>query len=340
MAWRVSERLGVEGLGELARYIQASREAARAGGERGRGRPPWRCTRRGAMWPGRRRGSPRPGPSAQESPEPKAAPVERWAEWPRWWTRRRASPAEVVEAKLLRGGAGGLGPAPARGRGAAEEAARPALDAPPPGVPEGYALLGASTSPTASSASAELEQGKAVKGPLRWEGYERMRGRFARGLAFERAMVELLRADAAPAAGAAPVAQGLQPAAHRDARGRGEAGRARPALRGRARHRGAAARGPAASRGDLQLQEPRPLPAGGRSLDDADARRTRASALDYYGGTLDIRRPSLKQPGRGAARSALSTRAANSCPRSAGRLRGSRERSCKEDVPGVEVLVQ
>ena len=44
---------------------------------------------------------------------------------------------------------------------------------------------------------AELQQRTAVKGPLRWEGYERMRGVFARGLAFERLMVALLRADAA-----------------------------------------------------------------------------------------------------------------------------------------------
>jgi hypothetical protein len=41
------------------------------------------------------------------------------------------------------------------------------------------------------------EQGKADKGPLRWEAYERMWGWFTRGLVFERLMVELLRADAA-----------------------------------------------------------------------------------------------------------------------------------------------
>jgi len=43
----------------------------------------------------------------------------------------------------------------------------------------------------------ELKEGNAEKGPLKWEAYEPMRGWFARGLAFERAMVERLRADAA-----------------------------------------------------------------------------------------------------------------------------------------------
>jgi hypothetical protein len=42
----------------------------------------------------------------------------------------------------------------------------------------------------------ELHQGKATKAPLRWDAYERMWGGFSRGLAFERAMVALLEADA------------------------------------------------------------------------------------------------------------------------------------------------
>ncbi|HYO72755.1 MAG TPA: hypothetical protein VEU33_42435, partial [Archangium sp.] len=42
----------------------------------------------------------------------------------------------------------------------------------------------------------EVEQGKASKGPLKWESYEQLRGWFARGLAFERDMVRLLQEDA------------------------------------------------------------------------------------------------------------------------------------------------
>ena len=42
----------------------------------------------------------------------------------------------------------------------------------------------------------EVKKGEASKGPLKWEGYERLRGWFARGLAFERDMVKMLKADA------------------------------------------------------------------------------------------------------------------------------------------------
>ncbi|MFY0576784.1 hypothetical protein ACN28S_22800 [Cystobacter fuscus] len=42
----------------------------------------------------------------------------------------------------------------------------------------------------------EVKKGEASKGPLKWEGYERLRGWFARGLAFERDMVKRLREDA------------------------------------------------------------------------------------------------------------------------------------------------
>jgi hypothetical protein len=69
------------------------------------------------------------------------------------------------------------------------------LDTPPPGVPEGYALWSEYVS-YRRTRLAELEQGRTSQGPLRWESYERMRGAFARGLAFERSMVSLLRADA------------------------------------------------------------------------------------------------------------------------------------------------
>ena len=42
----------------------------------------------------------------------------------------------------------------------------------------------------------EVEQGTATEGPLKWAPYEQLRGWFARGLAFERDMVRLLRDDA------------------------------------------------------------------------------------------------------------------------------------------------
>jgi hypothetical protein len=45
--------------------------------------------------------------------------------------------------------------------------------------------------------TAELEQGTAAKGPLEWAGYQVMRARYARGLAFERLMFSILEKDAA-----------------------------------------------------------------------------------------------------------------------------------------------
>lgn len=45
--------------------------------------------------------------------------------------------------------------------------------------------------------AAEIKKGIAEKGPLKWAGYQLVRDRYARGLAFERKMVALLEADAA-----------------------------------------------------------------------------------------------------------------------------------------------
>ena len=43
----------------------------------------------------------------------------------------------------------------------------------------------------------KVKEGKGVEPPLKWEGYQRMRGLVTRGLRFEREMVRLLREDAA-----------------------------------------------------------------------------------------------------------------------------------------------
>jgi len=45
--------------------------------------------------------------------------------------------------------------------------------------------------------TAEIERGQAAKGPLEWAGYQVMRARCARGLAFERFMFSILEKDAA-----------------------------------------------------------------------------------------------------------------------------------------------
>ncbi|WP_224250310.1 hypothetical protein, partial [Hyalangium gracile] len=193
VAWQVAERLGVDGLSELARYIRARREAAvfvGAGGEpaavalyEARGN-----LARAQAWLSEAR-SERPAPQEPRTP-PGGAPsglsslVDEAA----------GHSPEVVEAKLRQAELEAPGP-----RLPADVALlhklRDTLSSPPPGVPEGYALWAEYLTYRQRRLTA-LERGEATAGPLRWEPYERMRGIFARGLAFERAMVELLRADA------------------------------------------------------------------------------------------------------------------------------------------------
>jgi hypothetical protein len=100
---------------------------------------------------------------------------------------------EVVEAKLAAVELESTGPRLPKAVAVLEKQ-RPFGDAPP---------LGAEGNPRWLEYVAyyekrlgEIKQGTAVEGPLRWAPYELMRGWFARGLAFERLMVKLLRADA------------------------------------------------------------------------------------------------------------------------------------------------
>ena len=255
VAWRVSERLGVEGLGELARYIRASREAAvfvGAGGEpaavalyEAKGN-----VAKAQAWLSEARPE-RPG-----APEPRAAPGGVLGGVASLVDEAAGLSAEVLEAKLREAELEASGP-----RLPADVALlkklHATLSAPPPGVPEGYALW-EDYRAYRQRRLAELEQGAGHERPAA-VGSLRADARGVRPRAGLRARHGGTAARGRPpAAGAAPVAQGLQPAAHRGARGRVQAGRARHPLRGRARHRGAAPRGPASSRGDLQLQEPLP----------------------------------------------------------------------------------
>jgi hypothetical protein len=99
-----------------------------------------------------------------------------------------------VEAKLVQVELDSGGPR-LSGNVAVLEKQRPSLDAPPLEA-QGHPLWHEYVAYW-ENRLAELKQGSAVKPPLSWAGYEPMRGQFARGLAFERAMVERLRADAA-----------------------------------------------------------------------------------------------------------------------------------------------
>ncbi|ATB33937.1 hypothetical protein MEBOL_007438 [Melittangium boletus DSM 14713] len=101
---------------------------------------------------------------------------------------------EVVEARLALVERETVGPRLSRDV-AVLERQRPTLEAPPAGA-EGNPRWGEYVA-YREKRLGELRQGLASEGPLRWEAYEVMRGWFARGLAFEHRMVELLRADAA-----------------------------------------------------------------------------------------------------------------------------------------------
>ncbi|WP_434391417.1 hypothetical protein [Melittangium boletus] len=68
------------------------------------------------------------------------------------------------------------------------ERQRPAREAPPPGA--GHNLRWGEYVTYWEQRLVELRQGRAVEGPLRWDAYDSMRGGFARGLEFERLMVE------------------------------------------------------------------------------------------------------------------------------------------------------
>jgi hypothetical protein len=215
---RLRERLGEEGLGQLARLIQGRREAAvmvAAGGEpvamalyEARGDLAKAQTVLSQAKP-EPLGASRPMAGAAKSSGGAASVVGEGAgATPKQAGAGRAlggvaslvddsvgHTAEVVHAKLA------LAEVEAPGARLPTDVKwlehdHPAVEAPPPGVPEGSALWGEYVAYREGRLS-ELKSGQKAAGPLRWEGYERLRGRFARGLAFERLMVALLRADAA-----------------------------------------------------------------------------------------------------------------------------------------------
>jgi hypothetical protein len=194
VAERLWERLGGEGMRKLAHYIQANREAAllvyeggevgayalyQAEGNVGRAQA-WLAEARA-----RGGGGGRPKAKGGRELGGVATLVDEGMELT----------LEVVESKLRLAEVESTGarlPAEVE----ALERLRPSLKAAPAGVPEGTALWGEYVEYW-EGRFRELEQGKKVKPPLRWEAYEQMRGLFARGLAYEGFVVSVLRADAA-----------------------------------------------------------------------------------------------------------------------------------------------
>ncbi|PTL83519.1 hypothetical protein DAT35_14665 [Vitiosangium sp. GDMCC 1.1324] len=216
MARQLESQLGVEGLRELARDIQASREAGRfvavggvdaalalheARGNVARAQAMMSKARPGATGSSAVRGGAETSPrevatvaddAARPSPK-RAGAAERPGGLASLVDPQAGLTQEVVQAKLALAELESSGPRlPANM--AVLEKQRPSLDAPPPearGNPRWSEYVA-----YYEKRLGELEQGTAVEGPLRWAPYERMWGWFARGLAFERLMVALLEADA------------------------------------------------------------------------------------------------------------------------------------------------
>jgi hypothetical protein len=205
--------MSLEGLGELARYIQASREAGRfvavggadaawalheAGGDVARARPLMSRARPGASGssPSTSEEGAGKAATAEEALRPsatKAPAAERPGTLASLVDEGVGHTREVVKAKLAAAELEATGPRLPRDVSVLEKH-RPSLEAPPPevqGNPRWREYVD-----YYEERLREVKEGMADKGPLKWEGYERLRGWFARGMAFERGMVKLLRDDA------------------------------------------------------------------------------------------------------------------------------------------------
>jgi tetratricopeptide (TPR) repeat protein len=199
-AERLREQLGGEGLDAVARYLRADPEAALLvidGGEAGvaalyeaRGNVP-----KAQAWlseaKSERPGSSRPRGGVGKGPGSVASLADDAAGLPR----------EVLEAKSLEVEFDVPGPR-LSGDVAVLEKQLAALEKTPP--------VGATAHPLWSEyldygkgriedlrRGTKVNHGRPVEPPLKWEGYQQMRGLVLRGLDFERTMAKLLREDAA-----------------------------------------------------------------------------------------------------------------------------------------------
>ncbi|WP_224242170.1 hypothetical protein [Hyalangium gracile] len=333
-AWQVTERLGVEGVGELARYVRASREAAvlvGAGGERAavalyeaKGN-----VARAQAWLSEARPE-RPG-----ALEPRTALTGARSGLASLVDEAAGLSVEVLEARLREAELEVQGPRlPATV--ALLRKLHATLSAPPPGVPEGYALW-EDYRAYRQARLKELEQGQTTRGPLRWEAYQRLRGTFARGLAFERAMVEVLRGDAR-----LPRAQRQWLQDFHQPRIETHVGVSKPDAPGIRyvdvlviEERPSAGQSP---RVETFSFKSRYLKSLQRDSLRNQVRTDAQAALDSYGGTVDIRRPSLQQTA-GVQRVHLVYEGGELLPMESKDLRTAVSEA-KAKVQGVEVRFQ
>jgi hypothetical protein len=337
---QLEERLGTgrEGLRELARYIQSSREAGRfvavggldaalalyeARGSVARARPLMSKAEPGAT------GSRAVKGGTGRMPGGVASLVDTQVGLTR----------EVVEAKLALVELEATGPRLPRDMALLRKQ-HPSVDAPPSGA-EGNPRWGEYVA-YYEKRLGEVQQGSAAKGPLRWAPYEELRGWFARGLAFEHLMVALLEADAAlPRAQRRFLGDFVQPRIQRYVGVKKPDGGLRYA--------------------DVLIIEEGVLAGGTPRVETLSFKSRDLSGLEYealvvqmvadarealqkYGGTLDIRRESLQPLLRQGSqvpvqRVRLVYEGGILKPANVDRLKAAVLKT-QSDVPGVEVLFQ
>ncbi|RKH05450.1 hypothetical protein D7X74_34500 [Corallococcus sp. CA047B] len=190
---RLQSQLGVDAARDLFRYLQAGRENALFAAQSGEAGLLVLYEAKGSaakaqalLAEGSRE---RPGPTAGRSGAAKeastvvarvheAAGFEREAVEARWVQWEQEAPGRRLTSDVRE-----------------LEKHRPSLEAPQPGA-EGHPRWGEYVV-YFERRVAELRQGTESRGPLTWRDYHRLRGSFAKGMEFERAMVVKLRKDAA-----------------------------------------------------------------------------------------------------------------------------------------------
>jgi hypothetical protein len=362
MARQVRGLLGEEGLRELAGYIRARREAGRlvaVGGvdaalalHETRGNVALVQAMMSKSRPGATNSSTGKG-SVKGVSEAGAALADDAArpsmkqgnvlERPRplaaWVDEQAGLTQEVVEAKLVAAELESTSPRLPRDVTVLEKQ-RPSLEAPPSkaqGNPRWSEYV-----TYYERRLAEIKEGKAPKGPLRWDAYERLWGWFTRGLAFERVMVKLLKVDAG-----LPRAQRRFLSHFDKPRVEAYVGVKKPGTGLRFAdvliiEEGQSAQGP--PRVETLSFKSRDLSAVSEKALSAQMIEDAEEALRKYGGTLDIRRESLQPFLRESSevpvqRVCLVYEGGVLIPKNIEKLNKA-VKETKERVPGVEVLVQ
>ncbi|RKI00698.1 hypothetical protein D7Y15_37660 [Corallococcus sp. AB030] len=193
---RLEEQLGVNAARDLLRYLQASREGALLAAEWGEA---------GLLALYEARGNPAKAQAvlaeaaSRESAQPLAtrgAAGKRSVNLDLFEQNAEVGAAEAAKAKLVQAELESLGPRLPKDVKLLKQLA-PKLEEPPPGVDRGAALWQEYVAYRKRRLTEIQDGDAAVKGPLKWEGYQGMRAYYARGMAFERTMFAILEADAA-----------------------------------------------------------------------------------------------------------------------------------------------